>query len=114
MEDKNRSEMYQALYKALGEGVAKLIKNGLAFTVMTMCIVGLLWGIVQVDGYHGRQYLALRSEVLELKKAHSEQLNGYRLEISALRLEIHECNRAREEQSIKLARMEATLQILKR
>lgn len=114
MENSNKAQMYQSIYRALGEGVAKLIKNGLAFTVMTMCIAGLLWGIVQVDGYHGRQYLSLRAEMLDIKKEHAVQLSGYRQEIAALRIEISECNRAREEQSIKLARMEATLQILKR
>ena len=114
MENSNKAQMYQALYKALGEGVAKLIKNGLAFTTMSMCIAGLLWGIVQVDAHHARQYLAIRAEMLEIKKEHSIQLSSYRLEIAALRIEISECNRAREEQSIKVARLEATIQNLKR
>ncbi len=51
-----QKEMFsEVLYRALGDGVAKLIKNGLAFTVMTGVIIGLVWTVFYLHGLHASE-----------------------------------------------------------
>lgn len=102
-----REKMIQILYKAASEGVAKLIKNGLAFTVMSGAIAGLLWGLLYLHDLHSQEMTAFKADVRELRREHSAQLNEYRrLEVS-LRMEIASCVSERMKDAERIARLEA-------
>lgn len=86
-------EMFQSvIYKAAADGAAKLIRGGMAFTVMLGAIAGLLWALMF-------QYRA--------NEAHAKEL---RQEIESLREEIAECNKARGEDSARIARLETIIE----
>lgn len=94
--------MIQILYKAVGEGVAKLIRNGLAFTVMSGVIGGLLWGLLEMNKMYSIEMAALKTEYRQLRVEHSEQLNMLRSEIAA-------CTTERMKDAARIARLEALL-----
>lgn len=99
----DQEKMIQILYKAIGEGVAKLIRNGLAFTVMGMAIVGLIWGLFKLHEFHSVEMSALKTECKQMKSEHSVQLNELRLEIAA-------CTMERIKDAARIARLEALIQ----
>lgn len=99
----NKEVMLQILYKAASEGIAKLIRNGLAFTVMTGCILGLLWGILEMHKLHSVEISAFKYEFRQMKSEHSVQLNE-------LRSEIAECTAERLKDAARIARLEALIQ----
>ena len=69
----NDRQMFQSVvYKAAAEGAAKLIRGGLAFTVMLGVIAGLMWALMF-------QY-----------QTNEAQLKSMRMEIDALHNEIDE------------------------
>lgn len=102
----NKEIMLQVLYKALGDGVAKLIRNGLAFTVMTGAIGGLLWGILHMHNLHERELIAFKADMQQLRAEHSEQLNQYRRLEYELRSEIAACISERIKDAARIARLE--------
>jgi uncharacterized phage-like protein YoqJ len=104
-----QEKMIQIFYKAFAEGVAKLIRNGLAFTVMTGCIGGLAWGMAWQHKQFEADWIEVKTEVRELKQEHSAQLNEYRRLEHELRIEIAECNEKRIEQAQQIARLEAMI-----
>lgn len=106
--------MIQAWYKALELGVSKLIKNGLAFTVLACCIVGLVWIGVEMDDRHFRDMSEMKADMREMKKEHAEQLNIVRREAYELRNEIALCHAARERQAGEIATLKALVHKLKR
>ena len=86
-------QMFQSvIYKAAADGAAKIIRGGMAFTVMLGAIAGLLWALMF-------QY--------RVNEAHVKELRG---EIEALREEIAECNKARGEDSARIARLETIIE----
>lgn len=99
----NKEIMLQVLYKALGDGVAKLIRNGLAFTVMTGAIGGLLWGILHMHDLHERELIAFKADMQQLR---AEQLNQYRRLEYELRSEIAACISERIKDAARIARLE--------
>jgi hypothetical protein len=105
----NKEMLNEAIYKALGEGVSKLIRNGLAFTVMLGTIGGLSWGIAWQHAQFEADWTEVKSEIRELKQEHSSQLNEYRRLEQDLRKEIAECNEKRIEQAQQIARLEAIM-----
>lgn len=98
-----QEKMLAILYKAAADGVAKLIKNGLAFTVMAMAIAGLLWGMIHLHEIHIGEVVAMKSDIGAMKKEHSGQLNDLRREIAA-------CIESRIIDAARIARLEALLQ----
>lgn len=89
----NDREMFQSVvYKAAAEGASKLIRGGLAFTVMLGVIAGLLWALMF-------QY-----------QTNEEKIKLMRIEIDTLRSEIIECNKARGEDSARIARLETIIE----
>ena len=94
--------MVQILYKALADGISKLIKNGLAFTVMTAVIIGLCWFTIQEIEAHANDRLEWKSELKEVRNAHYS-------EISLLRSEVYECNNNRALLAARVAELEATV-----
>lgn len=98
-----REKMIQILYKAASEGVAKLIKNGLAFTVMAGAIAGLLWGILKMHDLHSAEITAFKTEYRQMKADHSIQLNELRSEIAS-------CTVERIKDAARIARLEALIQ----
>lgn len=96
-------KMIQILYKAAADGVAKLIKNGLAFTVMSMCIAGLVWGITTMNTLHRQEVYEIKTDMLQIRKEHALQLNDLRREVAA-------CIDARMLDAARIARLEALLQ----
>jgi uncharacterized phage-like protein YoqJ len=105
----NNEMLNEAIYKALADGVAKLIKNGLAFTVMLGTIGGLSWGIAWQHAQFEADWSEVKFEIRELKQEHSAQLNDYRRLEYELRKEISECNEKRIEQAQQIARLEAIM-----
>ena len=106
-----QKEMFsEVLYKALGDGVAKLIKNGLAFTVMTGVIIGLVWTVFYLHGLHSTEVKELRAEMLQLRREHSEQLDTMRREVAEAQCMLIECNMARDQDAARIARLEGLIQ----
>lgn len=99
----NKEVMIEMLYKAAGDGIAKLIRNGLAFTVMTGVIIGLLWGILKMHELHSAEITAFKTEYRQMKADHSIQLNELRSEIAA-------CTAERIKDAARIARLEALIQ----
>lgn len=104
-------EMFsEAIYKALGDGVAKLIRNGLAFTVMTGVIIGLVWTVFYLHGLHSAETKELRAEMMQLRREHSEQLDTMRREVAEAQRMLIECNMARVQDAARIARLEGLMQ----
>lgn len=97
--------MVQMLYKALAEGVGKLIKNGLAFTVMALAIAGLIWAIVYLLEVHQSDRIEWKAEILEVKSEYAAELNQ-------LRIELRECQNNNSLLLIQMA--ELKIQLAKR
>jgi len=102
-----QEKMIQILYKAASDGIAKLIRNGLAFTVMSGVIAGLVWGLFTMHELHGQEMTALKSECRQMKEEHSVQLNDLRREIAA-------CITERMKDGARIARLEAMVENMKR
>ncbi len=98
-----QEKMLAILYKAAAEGVAKLIRNGLAFTVMSMAIAGLVWGLFKMHELHSAEMTVLKSECKQMRHEHSVQLNELRIEIASCTLE-------RIKDAARIARLEALIQ----
>lgn len=99
----DQEKMWAILYKAASDGIAKLIRNGLAFTVMTGCIIGLLWGILKMHDLHSTEITAFKTEYRQMKADHSIQLNELRSEVASCTLE-------RLKDAARIARLEALIQ----
>lgn len=97
-----QQQMIQILYKAIADGVSKLIRNGLAFTVMTGVIGGLIWAVVYLVQTHERDRLEWKAELLQVKQEYSEEVNR-------LRVEVYECQERNTQLAIQLAEMKTTL-----
>lgn len=97
-----QTELMQALYKALADGLGKLIRNGLAFTVMTGVIAGLIWAMVYLVQTHEKDRAEWKSELLEVKAAYTEEINR-------LRIEVYECQERNTLLSIQIAELKATV-----
>ena len=93
-----QQKMYEAIYKALGEGLAKLIKNGLAFTVLIGVVGGLIWALFAMSTHNENAIAELKQEIREMKKEHSDQLN-------LLRSEIYECDAERRKLAVQVAEL---------
>lgn len=97
-----KEAMLEILYKALADGVSKLIKNGLAFTVMTGVIIGLCWWTLNEMNVHAADRREWKIEIIEIK-------TEYRDEMNRLRVEIYECNNSRSQLAARVAELEATV-----
>lgn len=84
---KPQEEMIAILYKALGDGLAKLIQNGLAFTVMSLGLVGLSFAVYYVDLDGRTQIKEMKSELSAMKAEWADERNDLRREIAACDLE---------------------------
>lgn len=94
--------IYQAIAKAVADGASKFIRASMGFTVLLGVITGLSWGIM----FQYEQYAIERAEI---KKEIKEIRSQYEEEVKALRAEIAECNKARAEDSARIARLEANI-----
>lgn len=104
-------EMFsEAIYKALADGVSKLIKNGLAFTVMVGVIIGLVWTVFYLRDLHSAEVKELRAEMMQLRREHSEQLDTMRREVAEAQRMLIECNVARVQDAQRIARLEGLIQ----
>lgn len=79
--------MIAILYKALGDGLAKLIQNGLAFTVMAGAIIGLSLALYYAIMDSRGQIREVKAEMLAMKADWSVERNDLRREIAACDLE---------------------------
>lgn len=95
----NREMFNAAIYKALGDGLAKLIKNGLAFTVLIGAIGGLLFAVYFLIKQSDADRKEWRAEKQEIQKECSEEINR-------LRLEVYECNERYTAILARLAQMD--------
>lgn len=96
--------MLQILYKAMADGLSKLIKNGLAFTVMTGVIIGLIWTVVWLIQTHESDRIVWKAELLEVKAEYSEEINR-------LRVEVYECNERNLQLSVQVAELKAAVNL---
>lgn len=102
-----REQMIEILYKAAADGISKLIKNGLAFTVLIGVVLGLSFALQSVIQDNRAQIKEMKAEMKELKAEHSEQLNDLRREIAA-------CDLERRALEVKVAELTVTVRRLKR
>lgn len=104
-------EMFsEAIYKALADGVSKLIKNGLAFTVMVGVIIGLVCMVFYLHDLHNTEVKELRAEMMQLRREHSEQLDTMRRDVAEAQRMLIECNVARVQDAQRIARLEGLIQ----
>ena len=96
---------HEAITNAAVQGIAKIVKNGLAFTIMLGVIAGLLYALTTV-------HAAKEREVRELKAEMKEAREMYEREIHNLRRGIDECNQARAEDGARIARLETIVERL--
>lgn len=96
--------MLQILYKAMADGLSKLIKNGLAFTVMTGVIIGLIWTVVWLIQTHESDRIEWKAELLEVKAEYSEEINR-------LRVEVYECNERNLQLSVQVAELKSAVNL---
>lgn len=99
--------MIQAVYKALEIGLAKIVKNGLAFMVMTGVIAGLVWGIMFLMEVHKADRAELKAEIIGVKRECA-------IEISRLRIDILECQQRNNNLFEQIIRLEERLKKQKR
>ncbi len=109
-----KEQMIDILYKAASDGIAKLIKNGLAFTVMSGAIAGLLWGILFVNDHASFEVAEIKQEIRMLRVEHSDQLNRMRVVEYELREEVAACNASRLADAVRIARLEEAINRMKR
>ena len=79
--------MYAIIYKALGDGLAKLIRSGLAFTVMSLGLLGLSFAVYYVNLDGRMQIKDMKTELSAMKAEWAEERNDLRREIAACDLE---------------------------
>jgi hypothetical protein len=94
--------MLTIIYKSLAEGVSKLIKNGLAFTVMAGAIAGLIWILVWMVQTHEDDRKEWKAEIVTVKAEYAQMVND-------LRLEIRECQNNNQLLLIQIAEMKVQL-----
>lgn len=66
---KERQEMYQAIYKAIGEGAAKFIRYSLAYFTLICVVLGLSYAIYVINSHHGEEIKTLKAELKEQRDA---------------------------------------------
>ncbi len=96
----NKEIMLTAIYKAMADGVSRLIKYGAAFTVLVFCIAGLIYNTFYIVEGHNKDRLEWKAEKLETRRECSEEINR-------LRVEVYECN----ERHLQVLREMAKLRI---
>lgn len=95
----DQNVMIGILYRAIAQGVAKLIKNGLAFTVLLGVCGGLTWGLFYTLDVHRADRREWKAELLDVKREYAEEINR-------LRSEIYECQQRNALLSVQVARLE--------
>lgn len=95
-----KEDMFAAIYKALGEGVAKLIKYGAAFTVLIGCVAGLIWALFYVVKEQAQEKVEWKREIHDVRIECSNQIN-------LLQTKIYECNEQRASLAGRVAALEA-------
>ena len=60
-----QEKMYQAIYKAIGEGAAKFIRYSLAYFTLICVVFGLSYAIYAINIHHGQEIKALKAELKE-------------------------------------------------
>lgn len=89
----NDKEMFQSvIYKAAADGVAKLIRGGMTITVLLGVVAGLVWALI----FQHQQHLQDRADL--------------RTQLEIVRKEVSECNKARSEDSARIARLETIIE----
>jgi hypothetical protein len=94
--------MYEVIYKAFGDGAAKLVKNGLAFTVMTLTIIGLCGGIYYILLFHRAEESDWRHQMKDLEIRMQEKIN-------LVESRYYECQNENRILSIRIAELEAAI-----
>lgn len=100
----NQEVMIQVLYKAIGEGISKLIKYGVAFTVLVSCIIALVWLLFHITDLHEADRKEWKSELVLIRKTCEGEINRLREESTA---EILKCNESRYALALRVASLEA-------
>jgi len=73
---KQTQEMHAIIWKAIAEGSAKLIRSGLAFTVMLGTIGILLYSIQKITAYHEAEMIKVRAEITDLKQYYRTRIDS--------------------------------------
>lgn len=68
--------MYAILWKAAAEGAAKIIRSGLAFTVMLGTIGILLYSINKITAYHEEEMAKVRLEIADIKTYYRHRIDS--------------------------------------
>lgn len=95
-------QMYAIILKALGDGIAKLVRNGLAFTVMTLAIAGLCGGIYYLIILREAEIASWKKELAEYRETTDNRMN-------LLQTRIYECDNERKLLAIEVAELRAII-----
>ncbi len=102
-----KEKMIQYLYKAFAEGAGKLFKYGAAFTVLVLCILGLIWALAYVVNVHDADRKEWKSELVGIRLECSNKVN-------LLETRIYECNEMRALLAARVAALEEAAKYKKR
>ena len=94
-----KEKMIESIYKAIAEGVSKLIKYGAAFTVLVACVAGLVWAMFYVVGKHESDRGEWKAEAKEIRMECDERVN-------LLESRIYECNEMRAQLAERVLALE--------
>lgn len=90
--------MIAQIYKAIGEGMAKMFRHGLAITVMTLVISGLCYALFVQHDLFTAQIGEIKKEIVSMKAEWSEERNS-------LRRDLILCDTERQKMAIELAEL---------
>lgn len=96
---------HEVIIRAAAEGTAKIIRNGLAFTVMLGTIAGLIFVVQRQEGIKEREVGALKVEMKEMRER-------YEGELETMRTAIVQCHEMRASDQVRIARLEAIVERL--
>lgn len=93
-----KEKMIAAIYKALGDGLAKMFRHGLAITVMTLVISGLCYALLMQHNLFKAQIADIKKDIVSMKSEWSEERNS-------LRRDLILCDTERQKMAIELAEL---------
>ena len=92
--------MHKAIYAALAAGLSKLIKNGLAFTVMTLVIVGETWTILYLVDEQDIERHKWEQKLIDIENRNAKVVND-------LRCDVEDCKNNNRLLQIQVAELKA-------
>lgn len=93
-----KEKMLAIIYKAIGDGLAKVFRHGLAITVLVLGIIGLCGAMFVQHDLFTEQIREIKKDIVTMKAEWSEERNS-------LRRDLILCDTERQKMAIELAEL---------